>query len=75
MAVPEEIRLVKRPKNTVVEDRGGNGPNRYAVRERGKIKCIPGKNPQPHNGRVIGHIINLKYVPKDGQNVESEKKY
>ena len=22
MAVPEEIRLIKRPKNTVVEDRG-----------------------------------------------------
>ena len=70
MAVPEEIRLVKRPKNTVVEDRGGNGPNRYAVRERGKIKCIPGKNPQPHNGRVIGHIVNLKFIPKDGRNTE-----
>ena len=63
MSVPEEIRAVKRPKNTIVEDRGRDGPKRYAVRERGAIKYVPGKNPQPHNGKVIGHIINGKYVP------------
>ena len=62
MPVPPEIRAVPRPKNTVVEDRGREGPKRYAVRARGSIKWIPGKNPQPHNGKVIGHIINGKFV-------------
>ncbi len=45
MPVPSEIRAVERPKNTIVEDRGRDGPKRYAVRERGSIKCIPGRNP------------------------------
>ena len=63
MAVPTEIRAVPRPKNTVVEDSGHNGPKRYAVRERKTEKYIPGGNPQPRNGKVIGHIINMKYVP------------
>ena len=72
MPVPQEIRSVNRPKNTIVEDRGRDGPKRYAVRERGIIKCIPGKNPQPHNGKVIGHIINGKFVPLvKSQNSES----
>ena len=62
MPVPPEIRAVPRPKNTIVEDRGREGPKRYAVRARGAIKWIPGKNPQPHNGKVIGHIINGKFV-------------
>ena len=38
MPVPQEIRSVNRPKNTIVEDRGRDGPKRYAVRERGIIK-------------------------------------
>ena len=38
MSVPQEIRAVNRPKNTIVEDRGRDGPKRYAVRERGVIK-------------------------------------
>ena len=63
MPVPPEIRAVERPKNTIVEDRGRDGPKRYAVRERGSIKCIPGRNPQPHNGKVIGFIIDGKFVP------------
>lgn len=63
MPVPPEIRSAERPRNTIVEDRGNDGPKRYAVRERGAVKYIPGKNPQPHNGKVIGHIINGKYVP------------
>ena len=61
--VPENIRKVKRPKNTVVIDNGGNGPNRYAVRQRAATKYIPGGNPQPINGKVIGHIIDDEYVP------------
>ena len=63
MPVPETIRTVKRPINTIVDDNNRNGPLRYAVRERAGTKYIPGKNPQPHNGRVIGHIIKDKFVP------------
>ena len=63
MPVPPEIHAVERPKNTIVEDRGRDGPKRYAVRERGVIKCIPGRNPQPHNGKVIGYIVDGKFVP------------
>ena len=65
MAVPAEIRAVPRPKNTVVEDSGRNGPKRYAVRERKTEKYIRGGNPQPRNGKVIGHIIDFKYVPSN----------
>ena len=63
MAVPEEIRKVPRPVNTVVDDSGRPGPFRYSVRERSSIRYVPGGNPQPRNGKVIGHIINGEYVP------------
>jgi hypothetical protein len=63
MAVPAEIRAVPRPKNTVVDDSGREGPKRYAVRERSYTKYVAGGNPQPHNGKVVGHIIDMKYVP------------
>lgn len=63
MKVPEEIRKVERPVNTIVEDSGREGPKRYSVRERSMVKYVPGKNPQPHNGKVVGHIINYKFVP------------
>lgn len=63
MAVPAEIRAVPRPVNTIVDDSGKDGPKRYAVRQRASSKYVPGGNPQPHNGKVIGHIINFKYVP------------
>jgi hypothetical protein len=46
-----------------VDDNGGNGPSRYAVRERGNSKYIPGHNPQPRNGRVVGHIVGGLFVP------------
>ena len=65
MAVPADIRAVPRPKNTIVDDSGRNGPKRYAVRERSYVKYVPGGNPQPRNGKVIGHIINHEYVPID----------
>jgi len=64
MAVPEEIRAVKRPVNTIVEDSGRDSKYRYSVRERGEIIYVSGSNPKPKNGRVIGHIINGEYVPK-----------
>lgn len=63
MAVPADIRAVKRPVNTIVDDSGRDGPKRYAVRERSGAKYVQGGNPQPRNGKVIGHIIDHVYVP------------
>lgn len=63
MGVPQDIRAVPRPRNTIVEDSGSDGIYRYSVRERKGVDCESGKNPRPRNGRVIGHIINFKYVP------------
>ena len=65
MAVPADIRAVPRPKNTIVDDSGREGPKRYAVRERASTKYVAGGNPQPRNGKVVGHIINYEYVPVD----------
>ena len=64
MAVPDHIRKVPRPVNTIVEDNGRDGPNRFAVRERINTRYIPGGNPQPRNGKVIGHIRDGRFVPK-----------
>lgn len=61
MPVPEEIRKVERPVNTVVVDTGSSGDNRYAVRERKKSIHKSGCNPSPRNGKIIGHIVNGKY--------------
>lgn len=47
MAVPEIVRWVERPKNTVVVGYGREEPHRFAVRERAGVKYIPGGNPQP----------------------------
>ena len=63
MAVPESIRQVPRPSNTVVIDSGSNGLKRYAVHSRTKVVYTPGRNPRPVNGPVIGHIIGGKFVP------------
>ncbi len=65
MGVPKEIREVPRPANTVVVDNGKEGPRRYAVRERLGVKYVPGGNPQPLNGSVIGYICDGKYVAKE----------
>ena len=63
MPVPADIRAVPRPVNTIVDDNGRDGPKRYAVRQRSSSKYVPGGNPQPRNGKVVGHIIDHKYVP------------
>ena len=63
MAVPESIRKVPRPVNTIVGDNGKDGPHRYPVRERNSVKYVSGGNPQPQNGKVIGHIVDGVYVP------------
>ena len=63
MGVPEEIRKVPRPSNTVVVDNGGDGRKRYAVRSRKKVIYVPGHNAQPVIGEVIGYIHNGRFVP------------
>ena len=70
MGVPESIRKVSRPKNTVVIDNGADTLLRYAVRERAGIKYVSGGNPQPQNGKVIGHIINGEYKPLEKETTE-----
>ena len=65
MAVPESIRSVPRPTNTVVVDSGHNGALRYAVRERAGVKYGPGGKSRPISGKVIGHICNGVFVPID----------
>ena len=65
MAVPQKIREVKRPINTIVEDSGKDTLKRYAVKERKNEVYRKGKKGgSPRNGRVIGWIINNKYVAK-----------
>ena len=71
MAIPEYIRKVPRPANTVVVDNGKDGPNRYAVRERAGTKYIRDGNPQPKNGKVIGHIFDGAYIPLNGKTAAS----
>ena len=71
MGVPADIRAVPRPKNTIVVDSGRETVNRYAVVKRAYVKYIPGGNPQPRNGKVIGHIINYKFVEISEKNIYS----
>ena len=61
MAIPEVIRSVERPKNTIVVKRG-NGPLQYAVVERIGCKRVDESN-IPVNGYIIGHIIDGSFVP------------
>lgn len=63
MSIPEEIRAVPRPKNTVVFAYGKN-KDRYGVKERIGCQRKNGKN-YPVNGKVVGHIVDGKYVPKE----------
>ena len=72
MAVPEFIRKVPRPVNTIVGDNGKDGPNRYPVRERISVKYVSGGNPQPKNGKVIGHIVDGVYVPLGEPSIKAE---
>lgn len=72
MAVPESIRRVPRPVNTIVSDNGKDGPNRYPVRERNSVKYVSGGNPQPRNGKVIGHIVDGAFIPLGSPAVRAE---
>ena len=62
--------MVERPVNTIVEDMGKDGPFRYAVRERSGVRYVKGGNPMPHNGHVIGNIIDGKFVPVKEKNAQ-----
>ena len=70
MSVPESVRKVARPVNTIVEDSGRDTKYRYAVRERGEIVYENGSNPRPKNGKVIGHIIDGVFVPRKEKTAE-----
>ncbi len=60
MAIPQEIKAVKRPVNTVVYAYGKNH-DRYLVKKRIGCKRVNGRN-IPVNGPTIGHIIDGVYV-------------
>lgn len=64
MAIPEEIRKVPRPKNTIVVENKNGKRYRYSVIERIGCEYRNGKN-IPINGKTIGHIIDNTYVPKN----------
>lgn len=61
MGVPDDIRAVERPKNTVVEQRINKNGVRYIVRERKGCTYKNGRS-RPMNGAVIGHIIDHRFV-------------
>ena len=62
--VPEHVRAVSRPVNTVVVDSKSKGAKRYLVRERAGYKTSKGHYSGPRNGKVIGYIIDGAYVPR-----------
>lgn len=62
MGVPESIRKVERPPNTVVIQYGKD-KDRYAVKQRIGCRSVDGRK-IPIEGPIIGHIIDGVYVPK-----------
>ena len=62
--VPEDIRKVSRPRNSVVIDTGHVGMKRYEVKTRKTVRYVKGGNPQPVNGSVIGYIFDGKFISR-----------
>lgn len=66
MGVPEEVRKVPRPIGTVVMD---SRKGIYAVREKLYMEPYQDESGRWHrpsrNGKVVGHIIDGRYVPKE----------
>ena len=60
--VPESIRKIKRPLNTIVQ--ATKNPNVYMVIKRIGCKYVDERR-IPVNGPVVGHIIDGKYVSGD----------
>ncbi len=48
--VPDSVKKVPRPTNTVVVDTGSKGARRYAVRCRSGYSLTVNNNPGPRNG-------------------------
>lgn len=71
MPIPEAIRRVERPKNTIVRENKNGGKYRYMVIERIGCERKNGKN-IPINGKTIGHIIDGVYV--EGRRKISERR-
>jgi hypothetical protein len=63
MAVPEAVRKVERPKNTIVVANRGNGICKYSVIQRIGCRRVDGRN-IPVNGATVGHIIGGRFVPE-----------
>lgn len=65
MGVPQEIRSVPRPRNTVVLDTHRDSLKRYVVRERaGGGRKDPDGNYMPKNGKTVGYIVDGRFIPK-----------
>ena len=47
-------------------------PTAIPVRERISVTYASGGNPQPKNGKVIGHIVDGMYVPLGVAAVKAE---
>lgn len=61
MSVPEEIRKVERPPNTIVQDVHNKSGIKYIVRERNGQVYKNGRS-MPKNGNTIGYIIDGRFV-------------
>ena len=70
MGIPEEIRKVERPANTVVVAYGKE-KDKYAVRSRIGCKNVDGRR-VPVEGPIIGHIVDGRFVPIDDKARVSE---
>ena len=57
--VPESIRKIQRPVNTIVQ--ATKNPNVYMVIKRIGCKNVGGRR-VPVNGPVVGHIVDGRYV-------------
>ena len=71
MGIPQEIRSVERPPNTVVLPPGRDGS--YPVRERIGCKREKGQN-RPVSGCIVGHIVNGTYIADAPDVVEARRK-
>lgn len=67
MAIPDYIKQVKRPKNTIVK-MSANG--KFLVIERVGCKYVDGRR-LPINGKTIGYIVDGKYVEKTINDLDS----
>ena len=57
--VPESIRKIKRPLNTIVQ--ATKNPNVYMVIKRIGCKYVDGRR-IPVNGPVVGHIVECQII-------------